>query len=152
MASMSRVVAAVREAAEDSTLEQLCSRTVALLKESSKTYDWVGIYYVCGRNLNLGPYLGAPTEHERIPIGEGICGAAAAEGATIVVPDVTADSRYIACSIETKSEIVVPVQRGGMAFAEIDIDSHTANAFNDKDRKMLEEIAEILAAKFWGDD
>ena len=148
MLSRTEVVTAVREAAQRCTLEGLCEETVTLLKENCPTYDWVGIYYVCGQNLNLGPYQGAPTEHQIIPIGEGICGAAAAEDATIVVPDVTADARYIACSIETRSEIVVPVRNGGEAFAEIDIDSHTPNAFADEDRTMIEEIAEILAARF----
>jgi putative methionine-R-sulfoxide reductase with GAF domain len=148
MLSRSEVVTAVREAAQRCTLEALCEEAVTLLKENFPPYDWVGIYYVCGRNLNLGPYLGAPTEHQIIPIGEGICGAAVAEDATIVVPDVTADSRYIACSIETRSEIVVPVKRDGEAFAEIDIDSHTPDAFGDEDRKMIEEIADILAERF----
>jgi len=148
MVNRSKIVTEVREAAPGSTPDQLCAKVVSLLKESFDSYDWVGIYLVRGSDLVLGPYLGAPTEHEVIPIGEGICGAAIAEGATIVVPDVSADSRYIACSLETRSEIVVPIQRDGIAYGEIDIDSHTPDAFTDEDRDMLEEIAEILAARF----
>ena len=116
-----------------------------ILKRHFPKYDWVGIYLVEGQDLAVHNYLGAPTPHTRIPIGSGICGAAVAEEQTIVVPDVSADPRYLACSIETKSEIVVPI-KGREIYGEIDIDSHTPDAFGDHDREMLESLAEQLSS------
>ncbi len=117
---------------------------VKILKRDFPKYNWVGIYLVEGNELVVHNYIGAPTPHTRIPIGQGICGAAVAEEATIVVADVNADPRYLACSIETKSEIVVPIQ-GRRMYGEIDIDSHTPNAFHEYDQKMLEGMAKDLA-------
>lgn len=117
---------------------------VKILKRDFPKYNWVGIYLVEGNELVVHNYIGAPTPHTRIPIGQGICGAAVAEEQTIVVPDVSADSRYLACSIETKSEIVVPIQ-GRRMYGEIDIDSHTPNAFHAYDQKLLEGMAKDLA-------
>lgn len=117
---------------------------VKILKRDFPKYNWVGIYLVEGNELVVHNYIGAPTPHTRIPIGQGICGAAVAEEETIVVTDVNADSRYLACSIETKSEIVVPIQ-GRQMYGEIDIDSHTLNAFHEHDQKMLEGMAKDLA-------
>jgi len=117
---------------------------VKLLKRDFPKYDWAGIYLVEGNDLVLHNFIGAPSPHTRIPIGQGICGAAVAEAQTIIVPDVNADPRYLACSIETKSEIVVPIQAKKI-FGEIDIDSHAANAFHTGDRFMLEQMASALA-------
>jgi len=108
-------------------------------------YDWVGIYLVQGKELVLGPWRGAEaTEHVRIPIGQGICGAAAATGRTEVVADVTSDPRYLACFPSTRSEIVVPIVNGDEVLGEIDIDSNTPAAFGDEDRRFLEEVARLL--------
>lgn len=96
------------------------------------------------RVLVLGPFHGAPTEHIRIPVTEGICGAAVAQGETVIVEDVSADPRYLACSIETKSEIVVPIRVRGRGVGEIDIDSHALKAFGVEDRRFLEECAGIF--------
>ncbi len=117
----------------------------ALLQRERPYYNWVGFYFVEGNELVLGPFVGAPSPHVRIPIGKGICGAAVAERQTVVVPDVNADPRYLACSIQTKSEIVVPIESGGRILGEIDIDSHTPNAFTPDDRLLLEELARRLA-------
>jgi 3-dehydroquinate dehydratase-2 len=117
---------------------------VKILKRDFPKYDWVGIYLVEGEELVVHNYLGAPTPHSRIPVGEGICGAAVAEQQTIVVPDVNTDPRYLACSIETKSEIVVPI-KGRRTYGEIDIDSHTLDAFQRHDRELLEGMAVDLA-------
>jgi 3-dehydroquinate dehydratase-2 len=117
---------------------------VKLLKRDFPKYDWAGIYLVEGNDLVLHNFIGAPSPHTRIPIGQGICGAAVAEAQTIIVPEVNADPRYLACSIETKSEIVVPIQAKKI-FGEIDIDSHTANAFHTGDRATLERLASLLA-------
>jgi GAF domain-containing protein len=105
----------------------------------------VGIYLLEGKELVLGPFLGKPSPHTRIPLGQGICGAAASEKATIIVDDVNADARYLACSIETKSEIVVPIMHKGRVLGEIDIDSDRPAAFDDSDRELLESVAATLA-------
>jgi L-methionine (R)-S-oxide reductase len=120
-------------------------QTVRLLKDAMPHYTWVGIYLVDGDELVLGPFLGKPSPHTRIPLGRGICGAAATEKATIVVDDVNADPRYLACSIETKSEIVVPIMNGPEVLGEIDIDSDQPAAFGQSDRALLEQIAPLLA-------
>lgn len=117
---------------------------VQLLKQHFPKYDWAGIYLAEGNELVVHNYLGAPTPHMRIPIGQGICGAAVAEEQTIIVPDVHADPRYLSCSIETKSEIVVPIQ-GKQMYGEIDIDSHTPDAFWENDKAYLEQMAQSLA-------
>ena len=120
---------------------------VRLLKKRMPDYHWVGIYLLDGNELVLGPFEGRPSPHTRIPVGRGICGAAAAEKATIVVDDVSTDSRYLACSIDTKSEIVVPIMRGSEVLGEIDIDSDRPAAFGSADRQMLETVAGLLAAR-----
>lgn len=122
-------------------------KTVRVLKERLPHYTWVGIYLLHGNELVLGPFLGKPSPHTRIPLGRGICGAAAAERETIVVDDVSADPRYLACSVETKSEIVVPIMRGPDVLGEIDIDSDQPAAFGAADRELLESVAALLAAK-----
>ena len=122
-------------------------QAVRLLKDAIPHYTWVGIYVLEGDELVLGPYLGKPSPHTRIPLGRGICGAAATEKATIVVDDVNADPRYLACSIETKSEIVVPIMRGSTVLGEIDIDSDQPAAFGERDRALLEPVAALLAER-----
>lgn len=121
--------------------------TVALLKARLPHYTWAGIYLLDGDTLVLGPYLGKPSPHTRIPLGQGICGAAATEQATIIVDDVNADPRYLACSIETKSEIVVPIMDGTRVLGEIDIDSDRHAAFGQADRELLEQVAAALAVR-----
>jgi GAF domain-containing protein len=125
----------------DSAMKQ----TVRLLKDAVPYYSWVGNYLVDGDELVLGPFVGKPSPHTRIPLGRGICGAAATEKATIVVDDVNADPRYLACSIETRSEIVVPIMEDGDVLGEIDIDSDTPAAFGAADRSLLEQVASLLA-------
>lgn len=120
---------------------------VAYLKAALRHYTWVGIYLLVGNELVLGPYEGKPSPHTRIPLGRGICGAAATERATIVVDDVNSDPRYLACSIETQSEIVVPIVRDGAVLGEIDVDSDIRAAFGQQDRDLLEVVAAILSEK-----
>jgi GAF domain-containing protein len=122
-------------------------QSVRLLKDAIPYYTWVGIYVLEGDELVLGPYIGKPSPHTRIPLGRGICGAAATEKATIVVDDVNADARYLACSIETKSEIVVPIMHGADVLGEIDIDSDRPAAFGAADRALLEPVAALLAER-----
>jgi L-methionine (R)-S-oxide reductase len=118
---------------------------VGILKREVQHYTWVGIYLLEGEELVLGPFLGKPSPHTRIAIGQGICGAAARERDTIIVDDVNADSRYLACSLETKSEIVVPIMSGERVLGEIDIDSDQPAAFGAEDRRLLESVASLLA-------
>src|SRR6476620_10241044 len=107
---------------------------VQTLEREVPDYTWVGIYLLDGNELVLGPFVGKPSPHTHIPLGRGICGAAAAEKATIVVGDVNADPRYLACSLETRSEIVVPILRGSDVLGEIDIDSDRPAAFGPAER------------------
>ncbi len=120
---------------------------VRLLKDHLPHYTWAGIYLMEGDELVLGPYLGKPSPHTRIPLNRGICGAAASEKATIIVDDVNSDSRYLACSLETKSEIVVPIMDGERVLGEIDIDSDRPAAFGESDRALLEDVAAALSAR-----
>jgi L-methionine (R)-S-oxide reductase len=124
--------------------------TVATLKRTMADYSWVGIYLLDGNELVLGPFEGKPSPHTRIPVGRGICGAAAAEKATIIVDDVNADPRYLACSLDTKSEIVVPIMAGSEVLGEIDIDSDRLAAFDASDRQLLESVAALLAGRMAG--
>ncbi len=96
----------------------------------------------------LEAFSGRPTEHTRIKIGQGICGAAVADKCTIVVDDVSKDPRYIACSIETKSEMVVPIWANSRIVGEIDIDSDRLIAFRNSDRRFLEIVVEMLSVLF----
>jgi putative methionine-R-sulfoxide reductase with GAF domain len=123
------------------------TRAVEILKNRVPYYTWVGIYLLSGDELMLGPFLGKPSPHTRIPLGRGICGAAATAKHTIVVDDVNSDPRYLACSLDTRSEIVVPIMRGGFVIGEIDIDSDTPAAFGPQDQTMLEDVASILSEK-----
>ena len=126
--------------------DDVLREAVELLQEGFEHYSWVGIYLVEGDDLVLGPWQGPEaTEHVRIPVGEGICGAAAATGRTEVVEDVNADPRYLACFPSTRSEIVVPIAYEGRVVGEIDIDSDRPSAFGAEDRAFLERVAELLA-------
>jgi len=118
---------------------------VATLKEQLPHYNWVGIYLMDGNDLVLGPFLGKPSPHTRIALDRGICGAAATQRQTIIVDDVNSDPRYLACSLETRSEIVVPILAGDRVLGEIDIDSDRLAAFGAQDRVLLEEVAAALA-------
>ena len=122
-------------------------QAVKVLKELMPDYAWVGIYVLEGEELLLGPYRGKPSPHTRIPLNQGICGAAASTKQTIIVDDVDADPRYLACSLETRSEIVVPIMRGEHVLGEIDIDSDKKAAFGPADRELLEAVASLLARK-----
>jgi GAF domain-containing protein len=122
-------------------------QAVTVLKDKMPDYTWVGIYILEGGQLILGPYRGKPSPHIRIPLNQGICGAAASTKETIIVDDVDADPRYLACSLETRSEIVVPIMQGGEVLGEIDIDSDKKAAFGSADRELLEAVAALLAGK-----
>ncbi|MBQ4820804.1 GAF domain-containing protein [Aquimarina sp. MMG016] len=127
-------------------LKMICQ----LLKDNIDHYDWVGFYFRNGdkEELILRTYVGAKTDHEVIPFGKGICGQVAISNENFVVPDVQAQDNYIACSINVKSEIVVPLFKDGENIGQIDIDSDTPDPFTEKDERFLEfvnqEVAKIL--------
>lgn len=129
------------------SLRSLQDCIVRAIAEKLPRYNWTGFYMLDPmepETLVLGPFVGDPTPHVRIPITQGICGAAAASGETVVVDDVNADPRYLSCSIRTKSEIVIPIYAHGRVVGEINIDSHTPAAFTLLDRSFLEEAARIV--------
>lgn len=127
--------------------------TVRLLKDRMPDYTWVGIYRCYSNELVLGPFVGKPSPHTRIPLGRGICGAAATDKQTIIVDDVNDDPRYLACSVDTRSEIVVPIlgglggKQGNDVLGEIDVDSDRRAAFGPADKDLLEAIATSLASR-----
>jgi L-methionine (R)-S-oxide reductase len=148
MSSHDEVLAAIRQQIADETdATRAMTLAVGTLKQRMPDYSWVGIYLLDGNELVLGPFEGRPSPHTHIPLGRGICGAAAAEKATIIVDDVNSDPRYLACSVDTKSEIVVPIMKGNDVLGEIDIDSDRLAAFNADDQKMLESVAALLAER-----
>ena len=121
-----------------------------LLMDNVPHYDWVGFYFVdrSKRELVLGPFVGEPTEHVRIPFGKGICGQAAERKATFIVQDVSKETNYLSCSPKVQSEIVVPIFKNGEIVGELDIDSHTLSPFMEEDRKFLENVCEIVSKLF----
>jgi L-methionine (R)-S-oxide reductase len=129
---------------------ELMAEIVATLHKNLLKYNWVGFYMIDRTGaepmLVLGPFKGSMTPHTRIPLNQGICGAAASSGKTVVVDDVNKDPRYLACSVETKSEIVVPVFVRRQVVGELDIDSHFPAAFGAEDRVLCEHAAKVLGA------
>jgi L-methionine (R)-S-oxide reductase len=130
-----------------SDLAVLQNFIVEIIPERLPYYNWTGFYMLDpddSQTLVLGPFRGAPTEHVRIPVNQGICGAAVAQNSTVVVDDVHSDPRYLACSLEARSEIVVLIRANDAVVGEIDIDSHDLAAFSPQDREFLEKCAIIV--------
>ncbi len=138
-------------AASEVSASELMLEMVALLHRRMLKYNWVGFYMLeAGARpptLVLGPFQGAMTPHTRIPLHQGICGAAASSGKTVVVDDVTQDPRYLACSLETKSEIVAPIFVHGKVVGELDIDSHFPGAFGASDQELVEYCTAVVGKK-----
>jgi GAF domain-containing protein len=131
------------------SLEKLQRGIVEAAAQGLPHFSWTGFYMLDQSDpgmLVLGPFVGDPTPHVRIPVSQGICGAAVASGETVIVDDVSSDPRYLSCSIETRSEIVVPIYANGKVVGEIDIDSHDPAAFKDEDRVFLETVARIVGS------
>jgi L-methionine (R)-S-oxide reductase len=142
----------VAELAEASpTAHVFMRKMVKLLHDSMLKYNWVGFYMLePGAQppmLVLEAFEGAMTPHTRIPLHQGICGAAASSGQTVIVDDVSKDPRYLACSLETKSEIVVPVFVHGKVVGELDIDSHFPAAFTPEDQDIIQYCARLVGKK-----
>ena len=131
--------------------QELMQTMVKVLHERMLKYNWVGFYLLePGARppmLVLGAFEGAMTPHTRIPLNQGICGAAASSGQTVVVDDVSKDPRYLACSLETKSEIVVPVFVHGKVVGELDVDSHFAAAFTPEHQTLVQHCAMLVGKK-----
>lgn len=134
----------------DSTRDEKLLSICKLLNESIEYYNWVGFYFANHdtKTLHLGPYVGAETDHTVIPFGKGICGQVAVSNENFVVPDVSAQDNYIACSFTVKSEIVVPLFVDGINIGQIDIDSHVINPFTEKDEVLLQSINQEVAKLF----
>lgn len=130
-------------------LEKILSSAVEHLHRSNPRFHWTGIYELGSDSiLRLGPFIGAPTDHVFIAVGKGVCGTAVAEKRTIMVPDVSKASNYLACSTATRSELVVLIRKGDRIFAQIDIDSHELNAFDEATVAQVEAVADWLAETY----
>jgi len=125
-------------------LKSICD----VLESEISYYDWVGFYFKNGDKdeLKLGQYTGEETEHTIIPFGKGICGQVAVSNQNFVVQDVSNQENYISCGWKVKSEIVIPIFVNKENIGQIDIDSHTANVFTDKDEQLLEYICKKIGS------
>lgn len=136
--------------ASEATVTEKLQLICDILEQRVAHYDWVGFYFADAekRVLHLGPYKGEATDHVLIPFGKGICGQVAESNQTFLVEDVTAQTNYIACSMTVKSEIVVPLFVSGENIGQLDIDSHTRNAFTKQDQEFLERLNESIASLY----
>lgn len=133
-----------RAAAETAGRDTFLLETARSINRHFPQYTWVGFYFLKDGKLHVGPYIGKPTPHVVIDLDKGVCGAAVSQAETVVVDDVNADPRYLACSLETKSEIVIPIRVRGEIIGELDIDSDRLAAFTAENRKLLERVSEIV--------
>lgn len=131
------------------TLETLLRRAVELLHQSNPRFHWTGVYELFPDDiLRLGPFIGAPTDHVFIAVGQGVCGTAVAERRNINVPDVRKAENYLACSTATRSELVILIRQGDTIYAQIDIDSDDLEAFDAASVRQVEQVAEWLAGAY----
>lgn len=136
-----------RNIARDEKLLAICK----LIEKEVDTFDWVGFYFADPdgkKELHLGPFVGEPTDHNRIPFGSGICGQVAVSHETFISQNVHEEDNYIACSVDVQSEIVVPIMKDDKFVAQIDIDSNTRGSITKEQKKLLEEIAQLLGSEF----
>ncbi|MEO6348908.1 MAG: GAF domain-containing protein [Aquaticitalea sp.] len=133
---------------KDSKFDKRLLEICHLLEANVQHYNWVGFYFRNGdkEELKLGPYIGAPTDHTIIPFGKGICGQVAVSNQNFVVPDVTAQDNYIACSITVKAEIVIPIFVNGENIGQLDIDSNTPDPFTEADERFLEFVCRQVSS------
>lgn len=141
-----KTIVSKNQLSTDERLLKICE----LLETNISYYNWVGFYFKNGDKdeLKLGPYVGAPTDHVVIPFGKGICGQVAVSNQNFVVPDISAQDNYIACSITVKAEIVVPIFVHGENIGQIDIDSNVADPFTEADERFLEFVCKAVAKMF----
>jgi L-methionine (R)-S-oxide reductase len=122
--------------------DSLAKALVDVLRQTYPQASWVGVYWLEGNELVLGPYVGPPTEHTRIPVGKGVCGTAIAEGADQLVPDVRERANYLACSAKVRSEVVVLIRARGQVVGQIDMDSEKVDGFSGDDACVLKAVAD----------
>lgn len=148
IATSDRIKSALENAA-DLRGTAVMQAVVEILDREVPYYNWTGFYMMndAEQMLEIGPYVGAETDHTRIPYGRGICGQVAVSGQTFEVPDVHAQENYLACSLETKSEIVVPMYKGDVLLGQLDIDSHVLDPFNDLDHELLNWVVAFTAER-----
>ncbi|MCB0825190.1 MAG: GAF domain-containing protein [Armatimonadetes bacterium] len=140
---------AILNSVRDSGLSGAPLRKFAMKQlESLPDYNWSGVYRLEGDTLVLDEYVGAFTDHDRIPVGRGVCGTAVAENKNQVISDVRELENYLACSLETRSEIVVLIRGGDEILGQIDIDGHQVGSFNEGHEEFLEKLAKILADRW----
>ncbi len=143
-----KLIDKIKEAiAQKNSEHDVLQTAVEFIDSFSDHYNWTGFYMLRGEILEVGPYIGPETSHTKIELNNGICGAAASQKKTIIVDDVNADPRFLACSLTTRSEIVVPLMDGKKCIGEIDIDSNTPANFTADDKTMLQEIAVLVVKR-----
>jgi L-methionine (R)-S-oxide reductase len=146
-ATKERALEAIRAEVRGRPLPAALAAVAAILRALPR-YTGVYLYVLEGETLVLAGHAGRDTEHVRIPIGQGICGLSARTKQAVVVDDVAKDPRYLACNVETRSEIVVPILRGDAYLAQIDVDSDLEASFGPADRAFLGEVARVLEPLF----
>ena len=121
------------------------ANAAAAIYHALPALNWAGFYFLRGEEMIVGPFQGLPA-CVRIPLGRGVCGTAAVERRSIVVPDVTAFPGHIACDVASRSELVVPLLRGDRVIGVLDLDSPLLARFDDHDKSGCETLARIIAA------
>jgi L-methionine (R)-S-oxide reductase len=136
-------------AASDARDEEVLRRVVRLVHDAHPLWEWSGIYLLVDETLVVGPFAGSdePPEHSRIEVGDGVCGTAVAEDKNQLVEDVRELDNYLACSLSTRSELVVLIREGGRIVGQFDIDSDERGAFTEEDEVLLEEIAALISPR-----
>jgi GAF domain-containing protein len=132
--------------ASDGPDDEVLNEVVRRIHEAHPSWDWSGIYLLTGDVLVLGPRT-APADHSRIGIGEGVCGTAVSEDRNQIVEDVREVENYLACSLHTRSEIVVLIRDHDKIVGEFDIDSDTVGAFTHEDEALLEEMGLLISGR-----
>jgi len=136
-------------AASGANFERVLASAVDHLHNAHPDFHWTGVYELFPDNvLRLGPFIGAPTDHVFISVGQGVCGSAVAERCDKNVPDVSKEPNYLACSSSTRSELVVLIRQGERIFAQIDIDSHEIDAFDSRTEAEVKKVADWLARAY----
>lgn len=149
MISANEIISRVEQRVNsDASRDEMLRDAVSVLKQEREHYNWVGIYLLEGDTLILHNYIGKPTEHTHIPVGQGVCGVAVAQGANQIVGDVARLDNYLACSAETRAEIVVLIRKNGQILGQIDIDSDLEDAFTAADESLLSDVADLLARRW----
>lgn len=122
------------------------ANTSNIIAAIRQTFDffWIGLYFVRAEELVLGPFQG-PVACTRIAYGKGVCGTAWKDGRVMIVPDVDQFPGHIACSSESRSEIVVPVWKSGRVVAVLDVDSNKLNDFGEEDADALQEVSRLIS-------